>query len=72
MEAGAQVQLPLRKKLGLWLHLAMCRSCGKYREQLRILKAAARGYFSAQPSLSGEERRRLEDGIIARLFGKKH
>lgn len=65
---GSSHELSVSKRMMLWLHLLMCGPCAKYREQLRILKAAVRRYLSAQPPLSEPERWRLEDGIIARLY----
>lgn len=64
-------ELTIYRKMILRFHLLMCPPCAKYREHLRILKAAIRKYLSAQPSLSEGERKKLEDGIIARLKEKE-
>jgi len=60
-------ELTAYRKMILRFHLLICPPCAKYREHLRILKAAIRKFLAGQPSLSEEERKKLEDGIIERL-----
>jgi len=34
--------LPLRTRIGLWMHLAMCRMCSGFARQTRLLRRAVR------------------------------
>ena len=34
-------QLPLRQRLQVWMHLAMCRLCAGFARQMRVLRLAA-------------------------------
>jgi hypothetical protein len=34
-------ELPLRQRLQVWMHLAMCRMCAGFARQLRLLRRAA-------------------------------
>ena len=34
--------LPLRTRMQLWMHLAMCRMCSGFDRQIRLLRRAAR------------------------------
>ena len=38
METG----IPLRKRIGLWMHLSMCRMCKGFAAQLRVIQTAAK------------------------------
>jgi len=64
-------QLPLRKRMEVWLHLKMCRMCAAFARHLRLLRRAAHeaaGQFEADSDVRLPEpaRRRiksiLEDG----------
>jgi len=33
---------PLRQRLGVWLHIAMCRHCRRFQQQLERLRRSAR------------------------------
>lgn len=35
-------QLPFRQRMQLWMHLRLCRLCGGFARQLRLLRRAAR------------------------------
>jgi hypothetical protein len=55
---------PLRKRLSIRLHVAMCSWCRRYERQLRLLREGARRYADAEqnqagPCLSPEAKERL-------------
>jgi len=64
-------ELPLRKRVAVWLHLMMCRFCARYRKQLLFLRDAADAYarqgedlFSADSdSLSPEAHERIKRAL---------
>ncbi len=35
-------KLPFRKRMGLWMHLSMCKLCGGFRKELQMIQKAAR------------------------------
>jgi hypothetical protein len=56
--------LPPVKKLGLWLHLRLCKWCRRYGRQIRFLRQAAHEHpdeFAqvSAPKLSGAARERI-------------
>ena len=62
-------ELPLRKRLGLRIHLLMCRSCARVKTQLLFLKEALRRFGRGEvpnalgarrPTLSLELRERIK------------
>ncbi|NQT11964.1 MAG: zf-HC2 domain-containing protein [Planctomycetes bacterium] len=64
-------ELPLRQRLQVWLHLAMCRMCAGFARQLRLLRRAARDNperlvadpAEPEPSLSQEARKRIKAAL---------
>ena len=56
------------KKLGIRLHLMMCRHCARYFRQLRALGAALRDSVGPVPSSEVEAARRQ---VLENLAGKK-
>ncbi len=44
VSSGMDRKLPLMQRIGLWLHLIMCKHCRHYRKQLRIIRDIARQY----------------------------
>jgi len=62
MEGG----LPLRTRLGLRVHLAMCSMCRAYLDQLRKTRALLARRPLAPPSAAEEE------ALLARITGKPH
>jgi len=63
--------LPWSRRLGLWLHLRLCRWCRRYGRQIRFLRTAAQAQAEVPaagtaPQLSAAARerirRRLRDG----------
>ena len=61
-------KLSLRQRLGLRLHLFLCKWCGRYGEQLRFLRRAAREHperlaDSGPPKLSNEARARIKHSL---------
>ena len=60
--------LPLRKRLGLWLHLLICKWCRRYGKQIGFLRDAAQEhqeqFVQAGPQkLSGEARERIKQRL---------
>ena len=59
-------KLPLRQRLGLRLHVAMCRFCSEYRRQLLLLREIVQGYGAREEerllavNLSPEARERMK------------
>lgn len=56
--------LTLRQRMGLWLHLRLCRLCRRYGAQLGFIRQASRKQAEANPNaprtqLSPEARERL-------------
>ncbi len=61
---GMDTVLPLRNRLSIRLHVAMCSLCRRYERQLRLLREGARHYADAEqnqvgPCLSPEAKERL-------------
>ena len=57
-----------RERVGLWVHLMMCRFCRAFERQLAYLQAIARrhteaGLASGGPALSAEAKARLKDSL---------
>src|SRR5262249_4596810 len=64
------IELSVGKRIGLWLHLAICKWCRRYGRHIRFLRSAAQE--SAEPahlcgpqSLSPEARQRIKDRLRA-------
>ena len=60
--------LPPLSRLGLWLHLLLCRWCRRYGRQIRFLRAAARNHSdelaqAASPPLSPAARVRIQQRL---------
>ena len=53
------------KKIEVWLHLAMCRHCARFAQQLATIRTIARG-FMAQ-SASEPVRADLEQRVLDRI-----
>jgi hypothetical protein len=61
-------KLSLRQRLGLRLHLFLCKWCNRYGNQLRFLRRAAREHperlaESGPPKLSDEARERMKQRL---------
>jgi hypothetical protein len=64
-------ELPLRQRLQVWMHLAMCRLCAGFARQLRCLRRAARENperlaadpAEPEPALSREARERIKRAL---------
>jgi len=64
-------ELPLRQRLQVWMHLAMCRMCAGFARQLRLLRRAARENperlaadpAEPEPALSQEARERMKTAL---------
>ncbi len=48
METG----IPLRKRIGLWMHLRMCRMCKGFAAQLRMIQTAAKQHGESETDTS--------------------
>jgi len=62
VSTGQRPDLPLRKRMGIWMHLSMCQHCRRFWRQLRVLDRAVRsiviGFERDMPA--GLERRIVE------------
>jgi hypothetical protein len=64
-------ELPLRQRLQVWMHLAMCRLCAGFARQLRFLRRAARENperlaadpAEPEPALSQPARERIKAAL---------
>ncbi len=43
-------ELSLGEKLGLRMHLVMCKGCSNFRDQMDFIRRACRGYLNRPPS----------------------
>ncbi len=43
-----ETKLSLRKRIGLWIHLSMCRLCKGFARQLRVIQAAAKQHGESE------------------------
>lgn len=57
---------PMRRRLGVRMHLLMCRHCRRYARQIRALGRAAREVL-AQPSEEAASLERLRHTLLERL-----
>ncbi len=64
LSTGEMDQAPFRSRVAVWMHLAMCRHCRAFRDQLRRLATRAR---STARSLENEPPRSFEAGIVEQL-----
>lgn len=60
-------RLSPRERLGVHLHLLVCRLCRRYRRQILFLSHATRRLRARGPQLSPEARRRILQRIRERL-----
>ena len=64
-------KLPWRQRIGVWLHLMMCRLCFGFRKDMLRLREAARQHAEAveddadesQATLSDEARQRIQKAL---------
>jgi hypothetical protein len=64
-------ELPLRQKLQVWMHMAMCRLCSGFARQLRLLRQAARenperllpGASDSEATLPEDARERIKAAL---------
>jgi predicted anti-sigma-YlaC factor YlaD len=64
VSTGQLATAPLARRLGIRLHLAMCRHCRAFKQQIEVIARMARGAgltFEAEPSAD------FEAGIVSRL-----
>ncbi len=47
-----ETKLPLHKRIGLWMHLSMCRLCKGFARQLRVIQAAAKQHGESEDDTS--------------------
>ena len=60
--------LPFSKRLGLWLHLVICKWCRRYGKQIRFLRSAAHEHAdpltqAVPENLSPEARERVKQAL---------
>ena len=61
-----ETKLPLRKQIGLWMHLSMCRLCKGFARQLRVIQAAAKQHGESEDDTSLADAT-LSDGARERI-----
>ncbi|MGE3841260.1 MAG: hypothetical protein AB7I50_06705 [Vicinamibacterales bacterium] len=64
LSTGDVAHAPLLERVGVWLHLAMCRNCRAFSRQLSAMARAARG---AASTTEAEPRESFEREIVERL-----
>lgn len=64
MSSGRARTRPVRQRLGLWLHLALCRHCRAFRGQLALIDQAAR---RLSLTIAGEPSPAFERSMLTRL-----
>ena len=47
-----ETEIPLRKRIGLWIHLRMCRLCKGFAAQLRVIQTAAKQHGESESDTS--------------------
>ncbi len=61
--------ITFRERLGVRLHLMMCRGCSRFLKQIRFLRRVARSFREsagddqASPSLSPKARKRIQETL---------
>ena len=66
-------ELPLYQRIGLRIHLLMCKFCGRYRKQLLILRETIRSHAmydeeaDSSVSLTPESRKRMKEALTEHL-----
>ena len=45
--------LPIGKRIGVWLHLLMCKFCARYERQLLLIRETVRGLVGAEETAGG-------------------
>ncbi len=67
MSRAMDERLPVRKRLAIRLHVAMCSFCRRYEEQIRLLRSGAEAY--AEPDRN-ETEEKLSSSARDRIRGK--
>lgn len=63
-------ELPFRKRVGVRIHLMMCRACARFLKQLRFLRQASRLFEEKfndpelQPPLPAETKKRIQEALL--------
>lgn len=57
LSASLDTRLPVARRIGLRLHLLMCKMCSRYRQQLIFLRRAAAVYAARTAPLPDETSR---------------
>ena len=66
---GLDRDMTFRERLGVRLHLMMCRGCSRFLKQIRLLRKLAHSFGEsagddpASPSLSPEARKRIQETL---------
>ncbi len=71
---GLDQHLPFTKRVGVRIHLLMCRTCTQYEKQLRFMRRAtgklsqdAESQGQAAPPLPAEARERIKSALKQKL-----
>ncbi len=64
VSTGALAAAPFRRRVGVWLHLTMCRHCRAFKRQIDTIARAAR---AAAEAFDGELSEDFESRIVRSL-----
>jgi hypothetical protein len=74
VSSAMDIKLPMMQRLGIWIHLIMCKYCRRYRKQLQIIRDVARRYEEILIGTTPHKRLSQEavDRITETLIGHSH
>lgn len=68
---GSGEKLPIKRRIGLLMHLFMCKHCARYSKQLRMLKQGLIVLFKGKTEVDPKAVKELEEKVLETICNKK-